>query len=226
MAKKQKQKKKRGCFTWFLYIIIAAAIFGSSGDKSSVTEDTGTKQTPTATAKAMATIQPTHTPIVIQTAKVTVAPTAAPTATPTAKPTSTPTAAPTATATVQPTETVAPTAEPLVITLKYPDLGEYGRYYTFNENVAKATAEDLNTVIQCFIPTGTYTLTNEGKYPTFVFIYSEETRITDAGWEEPVDAWSSGMLKVGDACEITIEEGHYIKLLTNDTFRLVQKNTK
>lgn len=146
--------------------------------------------------------------------------TATPTVTTTKQPTTEPTIKPTATPTTE------PTAEPLVIYLRYPELGEYGRYYTFNATVEKATKEDMNTVIQCFVPVGTYTLTNEGKYPTFVYVYSEETQITSAGWEEPADGWVSKMLQVGDSCETTIEEGYYIKLLDNDTFKLVQNNTK
>ena len=128
------------------------------------------------------------------------------------------TAAPTA------MKTAAPTKEPkLEITLTYPTLGEYGRYYTFNEKVSKATAEDKETIIQCFIPAGNYTLTNEGKYPTFVFIYSEKTVISSSGWEEPAETWVSGMLQVGDSCEITIKENQYINLQENDVFKLIEK---
>lgn len=131
----------------------------------------------------------------------------------TAKATQKPTAAP----------TIEPTAEPFTIRLESPNLGEYGKYYTFNENVAKAEDSDKETIIQCFVPAGTYTVTNEGKYPTFVFVYSAETVISEDGWEEPAETWGSSMLKVGDSCEVTVKEGHYINLQENDVFKLIQK---
>lgn len=122
--------------------------------------------------------------------------------------------------------TVKPTEKPLEIYLRYPELGEYGRYYVWNLFAERATKEDMYTVIQCFVPPGTYTVTNVGRYPTCVFVYSKETIITDVGWEEAVDGWASGILQVGDSCEVTVKEDYYIKLLQNDNFKLVQKNTK
>lgn len=151
--------------------------------------------------------------------KDTVEPTAAVTS---STATATVTEAPTETPTDKPTET--PTAEPFEIVLKWPDLGEYGVYYTFNENVKKAEESDKNTVIQCFIPAGVYTVTNIDCSPwTFVYAYSKETVISEDGWEEPADGWVSSMLKPGESCEVTIPEGWYIKLLENDNFKLVLK---
>lgn len=157
-------------------------------------------------------------PVVTETITSTVAPTT------TVKPTDIPTAAPTPTFSEQPTEvpTAIPTKEPLEIILKYPELGEYGVYYTFNENVEKAEESDKETIIQCYVPAGDYTLTNEGKYPTFVYIYSKETVISSFGWEEPAETWVSQMLQVGDSCEIAVAENHYINLQQNDVFKLVQ----
>ena len=122
--------------------------------------------------------------------------------------------------------TVKQTEKPLEIYLRYPELGEYGRHYVWNLFAERATKEDMYTVIQCFVPPGTYTVTNVGRYPTCVFVYSKETIITDVGWEEAVDGWASGILQVGDSCEVTVKEDYYIKLLQNDNFKLVQKNTK
>ena len=133
------------------------------------------------------------------------------------------------TATVKATQkpTAAPTVEPteelFTIRLVSPELGEYGKYYTFNENVAKAEDSDKETIIQCFVPAGRYTVTNEGKYPTYVLVYSEKTVINEDGWEEPADTWGSSLLKVGASCEITVKEGHYINLQENDVFQLIQK---
>lgn len=115
-------------------------------------------------------------------------------------------------------------AEPDEIVLKWPELGEYGVYYTFNENVKKATDSDKKTIIQCFVPSGVYTVTNIDCSPwTFVYVYSKETVISDSGWEEPAETWVSPMLKVGESCEVTIPEGWYINLQKNDNFKLVQK---
>ena len=143
---------------------------------------------------------------------------------PTATAVITSTVAPTPTLTKPATEapTEAPTKEPVEIILKYPELGQYGVYYTFNENVDKAEEADKETIIQCYIPAGKYTLTNEGKYPTFVYINSRETVSSSLGWEEPAETWVSQMLQVGDSCEITVAEEHYINLQQNDVFKLVE----
>ena len=109
------------------------------------------------------------------------------------------------------------------ILLRYPQLGEYGQYYTFNETVEKATDEDRNTVIQCFVPAGDYIVTNEGKYITDVNVYSEKTVITEEGWEEPADAYIVPQLQPGASSPLTIREGYYIQLLENDVFRLVRQ---
>ena len=110
---------------------------------------------------------------------------------------------------------------PLTITLRYPELGEYGEYYTFNQNVEKAEESDKHTDIQCYVPAGKYTVTNEGKYPAFIFIYSRETVISSMGWEEAAECWQSDMLQPGDSCDIEVPEGHYIKLLQNNVWKLV-----
>lgn len=109
------------------------------------------------------------------------------------------------------------------ITLRYPELGEYGEYYTFNQNVEKAEESDKNTVIQCYVPAGKYTATNESKYPAFIFIYSRETVISSMGWEEAAECWQSDMLQPGDSCDIEVPEGHYIKLLQNNVWKLVER---
>lgn len=137
-------------------------------------------------------------------------------------PVDTPTYEPVEKATAEPTE--APNPEPFEIVLKWPDLGEYGVYYTFNENIKKAEESDRNTVIQCFVPAGVYTVTNVDCSPwTFLYTYSKETVISENGWEEPADGWTSPMLKPGESCEVTIPEGWYIKLQENDNFKLVLK---
>jgi hypothetical protein len=136
----------------------------------------------------------------------------------------------TITATRKPTQapadahTVAPTEKHLEITLEWSKLGEYGKYYTFNENVEKAEESDKETIIQYFVPAGDYIITNVDRSPwTFVNMYSEKTVITNSGWEEPAEGWVSEMLKPGDSCEITVNEGYYLELHDNDHFKLVQK---
>jgi hypothetical protein len=134
---------------------------------------------------------------------------------------------PTATvkATQKPTTapTVEPTEEPFTIRLVSPNLGEYGKYYTFNENVAKAEESDKETIIQCFVPAGTYTATNESTHFRYIHIYSAETVYNEDGWEEPKYTWVSPKLDVGASCEITVEEGFYINLQEKDVFKLVRK---
>ena len=121
------------------------------------------------------------------------------------------------------TSTTVQPEEPLTIFLKYPELGEYGEYYTFNKNVKKAEASDKNTVIQCYVPAGKYTVTNEGNYPAFVFIYSRKTVINSSGWEEAAEYWQSDMLQPGDSCDIEVPEDHYIKLFPNNVWKLVER---
>lgn len=126
------------------------------------------------------------------------------------------------------TSTAAPTAAPtekrLEILLKYPELGEYGKFYTMNEKVEKAEESDKETITQYFVPAGTYTVTYEGRSPwSYVNVYTKETIITEYGWEECADCWISEQLKPGDSCEVTVPEGWYIHLNENDVFRLVQK---
>ncbi len=139
-----------------------------------------------------------------------------------------PTATVTATATVMATKasaTETPTKDPEKeeIVLHYPDLGEYGRYYTMNGSVEKATDEDKETIIQCFVPAGDYLVINETKYPRYVNVYSEKTIITDMGWEEAADGYVSEQMQPGGSCKITIKEGYYIKLMDNTTFRLIRE---
>lgn len=145
-----------------------------------------------------------------------VTPTATKTDSVTQSATNTPVPVPDTSATVQP-------EEPLTITLKYPELGEYGEYYTFNANVAKAEESDKHTVIQCYVPAGKYTVTNEGNYPAFIFIYSRKTVISSFGWEEAAEYWQSDMLQPGDTCDIEVPEDHYIKLLQNNVWKLVER---
>lgn len=143
-------------------------------------------------------------------------------ATATTKVTAKPTVAPTEKATEHPT--VEPTEKPLEIILRYPELGEYGRFYTMNEKVEKAEESDKETIIQCFVPAGTYIVTYEGRGPwSYVYMYTEKHVITEYGWEEPADAWVSQQLRPGDSCEVTVPEGWYIHLNENDVFSLVQK---
>lgn len=200
-------KQRRGCLGGFFHIIwklIKAFVFfmGAFAILAIVlalnSNDTEKVPTPSKMPTAISTIQ-----------KSTLAPTQKPTATPTTAPT--------------PTPTVKPTEKPLIIQLAHPALGKYGKYYTFNENVAKAEDSDKETIIQCFVPAGTYTVINEGKYPTYVLVYSAETVISEDGWEEPAETWGSLLLKVGASCEITIKEGYYINLQENDVFQLIQK---
>lgn len=126
---------------------------------------------------------------------------------------STSTAAPTAT----------PTEEKLEILLAYPDHAGYGKWYTFNLGVEKATDADRTKKLQCFVPAGDYVVTNESKYWACVYVYANETAISEEGWEEHTDGWASPILKAGESCDITVPEGWYVLLQEPNIFRLVQK---
>ena len=208
-------KKKPGCigrvFRFFIILVLIGAVFGAFGD-SKETKNTPVQSNDLKTETLVET-PVANTPI----PEITPTPTSVPTSTPTYEPTSDQTEEPTA----EPTNT--PDEEVSEIKLEYPELGEYGTYYTFNENVKKAEEIDKETIIQCFVPAGEYTLTNNGKHPTFVYIYSKDTVISEDGWEEPAETWSSKMLNVGDSSDITIEEGYYINLQENDVFTLIKK---
>ncbi len=87
------------------------------------------------------------------------------------------------------------------------EAGEYGTPVIFNKGT------DLEeTIIAYHVPAGTYTVTNNGEYMNQISIYSDETHITEEGWEEPAEAFGAKLIDAGKTDTISIEEGQYIEL--------------
>lgn len=95
------------------------------------------------------------------------------------------------------------------------EAGEYGTLVTFNEGT-----ECEETLYIYHIPAGTYTVTNVGSYMGQINIYSDETHITDEGWEEPAESFYVKLLRVNESDTFTIADGQYIEIHEPDIFRL------
>lgn len=108
--------------------------------------------------------------------------------------------------------------EKLVIELVAGEQGEYGTLVTFNKGT-----EFEQTVIAYHIPAGEYTVTNIGEYMSQFNIYSDETHITDEGWEEPAKGIFVKLMDVGSTEDFTIEDGQYIKIVEPGKFKIEQK---
>ena len=108
--------------------------------------------------------------------------------------------------------------EKLVIELVSGEQGEYGTLVTFNKGT-----EFEQTVIAYHIPAGEYTVTNIGEYMNQFNIYSDETHITDEGWEEPAKGIFVKLMDVGSTEDFTIEDGQYIKIVEPGKFKIEQK---
>lgn len=110
-----------------------------------------------------------------------------------------------------------PKEDRLVFTLTAGNAGEYGKTKVYN-----AGTEFEKKVYAYYIPTGTYFVTNKGKYRGQVNIYSDETHLTSEGWEEP----SSGVAKlvdVGQMIVITVRDGQHIEISQPDVFKFEKK---
>lgn len=99
--------------------------------------------------------------------------------------------------------------------LKAGEKGDYGNYITYNKGT-----EFEEKFYAYYVPNGTYTVTNKGKYMTQVNVYSDETHKVD-GWDEPVDC-KVYLLNVDESKEIIVPEGYHIEL-TEPTYVLMQK---
>lgn len=87
------------------------------------------------------------------------------------------------------------------------EAGEYGTVVTFNKGT-----DGEDTIIAYHVPAGTYTVTNKGEYMNQISIYSDETHITEEGWEEPAETFGAKLIDAGESDTISIEEGQYIEL--------------
>lgn len=93
------------------------------------------------------------------------------------------------------------------------EAGEYGKLITYNKDT-----EFEETFYAYYVPSGTYTVTNQGEYMSQVNVYGNEMVITD-GWEEPelvVDGVK--LLDVGESYTITVEENQHIEIAEPSVF--------
>ena len=86
------------------------------------------------------------------------------------------------------------------------EAGEYGFENTLNKGT-----ELEETQIVYHIPAGTYNVTNKGNFPGQIEACSDDTHITEEGWEEPTDVTSVILIKPDETAEFTIEDGYYLE---------------
>lgn len=110
-----------------------------------------------------------------------------------------------------------PAAAALTIEIVGGEANEYSRNITLN---ADTDMPDERVVY--FVPAGTYDVTNTSSRPDQFNVYTEETHITEEGWEEVVDA-DSRLLKAGDTETFEVPEGWYVYVTPGSTFTMVQK---
>lgn len=93
------------------------------------------------------------------------------------------------------------------IVLTAGEAGEYGVPFTMNEGT-----EFEETYYIYHIPTGTYKVTNTGAYTTQVSVYSDETTITEDGWEEVAETFEVKLIDAGQSDTITVPEGAHVDI--------------
>ncbi|MBO5213993.1 MAG: hypothetical protein J6B86_04425 [Clostridia bacterium] len=103
--------------------------------------------------------------------------------------------------------------ESLSFTLTAGKAGQYGKMISYN----KGTEFEENFYAY-YIPAGTYTVTNKGKYMSQVNVYSNSIHITSEGWEEPAETFDVKLIDVNKSDTITIEEGQHIEIAEPSTF--------
>jgi hypothetical protein len=112
--------------------------------------------------------------------------------------------------TTEASETVAVTeavSASVSIELIAGEAGEYGELFTMNKDT-----EFEETYYIYNIPTGTYTVTNAGKYMSQFNVYSDEIVVNDSGWEEVAEAFYVKVLDAGASDTFTIEDGQHIEI--------------
>ena len=94
--------------------------------------------------------------------------------------------------------------------------GQYYRAFCYNELCNNP--EDKQIIDCYFIPVGTYRLTNNSGYPRQITVYNANSlMVNDNGFEEFSDGLvSDGLIADGQAVEVTIEPGYFLKT-TNTT---------
>ena len=108
--------------------------------------------------------------------------------------------------------------EKLVFELVAGEQGEYGDLNTLN-----AGTEFEETQYVYHIPAGTYRVTNIGEYMSQISVYSDETHITEEGWEEPAETIFVAVLDVNGSKEFTIADNQYIEIHEPAKFKIEEQ---
>ena len=127
----------------------------------------------------------------------------------------------TSSAIVETTETpseVKEQEEKLVFELVAGEQGEYGKMITYN----KGTEFEEN-FYAFYVPVGTYTVTNVGKYMSQFNVYSDEIVKNDDGWDEVAESFFNKVIDVNKSETITVEEGQHIEIAEPSHFKLEQQ---
>lgn len=99
--------------------------------------------------------------------------------------------------------------------------GDYGKIITYNKDT-----EFEENFYAYYVPYGTYKITNIGDYMTQVNVYSDETVITDAGWEEVANAYSAKLIDVDASEEMTVPKGYHIEINEPTHISLLQTSSE
>lgn len=95
---------------------------------------------------------------------------------------------------------------------------EYAEVLTLNKGT-----EFEETQYVYYLPAGTYTVKNVNeKYPAQINVYSRETHINEAGWEEPSETIFAKLLQVGESVEVGIKEDEYIEIHEPDILEMTK----
>lgn len=108
--------------------------------------------------------------------------------------------------TTDPPESSKPEQNTLKITLAAGQKGEYGRTITYN-----AGTEFEESFYAYYVPAGTYTMLNAGKYPAQINVYSNETVYNENGWEEPAHG-ASKLADPGKTVTMTVGVDEHIEI--------------
>ena len=126
---------------------------------------------------------------------------------------------PTAVETTENTATEEPKQEEkLVFELVAGEQGEYGKMITYN----KGTEFEEN-FYAFYVPVGTYTVTNVGKYMSQLNVYSDEIVKNDDGWDEVAESFFNKVIDVNRSETVTVEEGQHIEIAEPSQFKFEQQ---
>lgn len=122
--------------------------------------------------------------------------------------------------TVEPVESAetAETSDKLTFVITPEEKGEYGF-----ENTLNAGTEFEETQVVYHIPAGSYSVKNLGEFPGQFEACSDETHVTDEGWEEPATLGDVVTIEAGGTADFTIKDGYYLEVHLNGQLEFTQK---